>query len=219
MPPQETRPEAGEPDETFIDDLIHIFLKPHGGKNPALDDRQRLLDILSLNTQYLKRSGADAKTRQTRQDHKAYEKLAVISLALWGLEHGVSHPMFETKKLGHGAPDRTDIWRSRTTLAIAFDYLMAAGVPSQDASKKISKTPGIEKLLIKGAKAETSLINWRVRLGEKRVANEVVREHWDWSRKFIEGLTGPPSDKHKRLKAEADRLIAVAVKQIGDIQV
>ena len=137
MPPQETRPEAGEPDETFIDDLIHIFLKPHGGKNPALDDRQRLLDILSLNTQYLKRSGADAKTRQTRQDHKAYEKLAVISLALWGLEHGVSHPMFETKKLGHGAPDRTDIWRSRTTLAIAFDYLMAAGIPSQVASKKI----------------------------------------------------------------------------------
>ena len=137
MPPQETRPEAGEPDETFIDDLIHIFLKPHGGKNPALDDRQRLLDILSLNTQYLKRSGADAKTRQTRQDHKAYEKLAVISLALWDLEHGVSHPMFKAKKLEHGAPDSTDIWRSRTTLAIAFDYLMAAGIPSQDASKKI----------------------------------------------------------------------------------
>ena len=34
-------------------------------------------------------------------------------------------------------PDRTDIWRSRTTLAIAFDYLMAAGIPSQVASKKI----------------------------------------------------------------------------------
>ncbi len=137
MPPQETRPEAGEPDEAFIDDLIHILLKSYGGKNPALDDRQRLLDILSLNTQYLKRSGADAKTRQTRQDHKAYERLAVISLALWGLEHGVPHPMFETKKLGHGAPDRTDIWRSRTTLAIALDYLMAAGIPSQVASKKI----------------------------------------------------------------------------------
>ena len=51
---------TGEPDETFIDDLRHILLKSYGGKNPALDDRQRLLDILELNTKYLKRSGADA---------------------------------------------------------------------------------------------------------------------------------------------------------------
>ena len=212
---------TGEPDETFIDDLIDILLKSYGDKNPVPDDRQRLLDILELNTKYLKRSRLlRGKTRSGADANRAaFEKLARIGLALLDLDAGITHPMFKAKKLEHGAPDSTDIWRSRTTLAIAFDYLMAAGVPSRDASKKISKTPGIEKLLIKGAKAETSLINWRVRLGEKRVANEVVREHWDWSRKFIEGLTGPPSDKHKRLKAEADRLIAVAVKQIGDIQV
>ena len=47
---------TGKPDETFIDDLRHILLKSYGGKNPALDDRQRLLDILELNTKYLKRS-------------------------------------------------------------------------------------------------------------------------------------------------------------------
>ena len=129
----------------------------------------------------------------------------------------ITHPMFKAKKLEHGAPGNTDIWRSRTTLAIAFDYLMAAGVPSQDASKKIFKTPGIEKLLSKGAKAETSLTNWRTRLSEGTVANELALEQWDWSRKFIEGLTGPPSDKHKKLKAEADRLIAVATKLIGKI--
>ena len=156
------------------------------------------------------RSGADAK-------HEGHDKLAVIGLALWDLDGGITHPMFKAKKLEHGAPDNTDIWRSRTTLAIAFDYLMAAGVPSRDASKKISKTPGIEKLLIKGAKAETSLINWRTRLSEGTVANELALEQWDWSRKFIEGLTGPPSDKHKKLKAEADRLIAVATKLIGKI--
>ena len=201
---------TGEPDETFIDDLRHILLKSYGGKNPALDDRQRLLDILELNTKYLKRSGAGAS-------HEAHDKLAVIGLALWDLDAGITHPMFKARKLGHGAPDSTDIWRSRTTLAIAFDYLMAAGVPSRDASKKISKTPGIEKLLIKGAKAETSLTNWRTRLSEGTVANELALEQWDWSRKFIEGLTGPPSDKHKKLKAEADRLIAVATKLIGKI--
>jgi hypothetical protein len=200
----------GDPDETFIDDLRHILLKSYGGKNPALDDRQRLLDILELNTKYLKRSGADAS-------HEAHDKLAVIGLALLDLEAGITHPIFKARKLEHGAPESTDIWRSRTTLAIAFDYLMVAGVLSQDASKKISKAPGIEKLLSKGAKAETSLINWRVRPREGTVANELALEQWDWSRKFIEKLTGPPSDKHKKLKAEADRMFAVAIKLISKI--
>ena len=51
-------------------------------------------------------------------------------LALWDLDDGVTHPMFKAKKLEHGAPDSSAIWRSRTILAVAFDYLMAAGVPS-----------------------------------------------------------------------------------------
>ena len=194
---------TGEPDETFLDDLLQILLEPRGGKNPALDDRQRLLEILELNSRYLEGSGADA-------NNAAIDKLALISLALWDLDSGVTHPMFKAKKLEHGAPDSTAIWRSRTILAIAFDYLMAAGVPSRVASKKISKTPGIEKLLSKGAKAETSLINWREGSAMGMVANELAREQWDWSRKIIDGLTGSPSDKQKFLKAEAERLIAVA---------
>ena len=160
--------------------------------------------------EYLERSGADA-------NHAARDKLALISLAMWDLDDGVTHPMFKAKKLEHGAPDSSAIWRSRTILAVAFDYLMAAGVPSHVASKKISKTPGIEKLLSKGAKAETSLINWRVRLREGVVANELARDHWEKFQKVFDGLTGSPSDKQKILKAEAERLIAVAVETIGEI--
>ena len=212
MPPQETPPEAGstEPEKTFLDHLLQILLEPYGGENPALDDRQRLVDILALNSEYLQRSGADA-------NNAARDKLALISLALWDLDDGVTHPMFKAKKVEHGAPDRSDIWRSRTTLAIAFDYLMAAGVPSRVASKKISKIPGIEKLLSKGAKAETSLKNWRVRLRDGLFPNELAREHWDQFRKLFDELTGSPSEKRKFLKAEAERLIAVAVEDISEI--
>ena len=69
----------------------------------------------------------------------------------------------------------------------------------------------------KGAKAETSLINWRARLREGVVANELARDHWEKFRKVFDGLTGSPSDKQKFLKAEAERLIAVAVETIGEI--
>ena len=163
----------------------------------------------TLISEYLDRSGADA-------NNVASDKLALISLALWDLDDGVTHPMFKAKKLEHGAPDRTDIWRSRTLLAVALDYLIAARVPSRVASKKISKTPGIEKLLSKGAKAETSLINWRTRLSDGSVTNLLARTQWDQSRKVIDGLTGSPSDKQKILKAKAERLIAVAVRKIGE---
>jgi hypothetical protein len=213
MTSQEARPEAGfigEPDKTFLDDLLEITLKPRGGENPALDDRQRLLDILALNSKFLERSGADA-------NHGARDKLALISLAIWDLDDGVTHPMFKAKRLAHGAPDSSAIWRSRTILAAALDYLIAAGVLSPVASKKISKTPGIEKLLSKGAKAETSLMNWRTRLREGAVANELARDHWQKYQKVFDGLTGSPLDKQKFLRAEAERLIAVAVDTIGEI--
>jgi hypothetical protein len=213
MTSQEARQEVGstgEPDETFLDHLLQILLEPRGSQNSALDDRQRLLDILSLNSEYLERSGADA-------NHAARDKLALISLAFWDLDNGVTHPMFKARKLEHGAPDSTAIWRSRTILAVAFDYLMAAGVPSRVALKKVSKTPGFEKLLSKGAKAETSLTNWRARLREGVVANELARDHWEKFRKVFDRLTGSPSDKQKFLKAEAERLIAVAIETIGEI--
>jgi hypothetical protein len=213
MPPQKTPPEAGstgEPDETFLNLLLRILLEPRAGENPELHDRARLSDILTLNSGYLGRSGADA-------NHEARDKLALIRIALWDLSFGVTHPIFRAKKLEHGAPDSSAIWRSRTALAIALDHLIAAGVHSRIASKKISKTPGIDRLLGKGAKAETSLINWRARLREGLVPNELARELWDWSRKVLDGLTGSPSEKRKFLKGEADRLIAAAVKDIGQI--
>ncbi len=209
MPPQETPPEAGY-EKTFLDDLLQILLEPRDGNNPAHDDRLRLIAILELLSRYLDGSGADAKIA-------AIDKLALLSLALWDLDSGVTHPMFKAKKLKHGAPDNTAIWRSRTILAVAFDYLMKASVPSRVASKKISKTLGIKKLLSKGAKAETSLINWRETLRNGVVANELAREHWTQFQKKLDGLTGSPSDKQKFLKAEAERLIAVAVETIGEI--
>ena len=59
MPAQKTQAEPGY-EEAFLEDLLQILLKSYGGENPAVDDRQRLLDILALNAEYLERSGADA---------------------------------------------------------------------------------------------------------------------------------------------------------------
>jgi hypothetical protein len=207
MPPKKPRPggsSTGESEKTFLDYLLHILLEP------AVDDRQRLLNILALNSEYLRRSGADA-------DHAARHKLALVSVALLDLDNGVTHPMFKAKKLEHGAPDSSAMWRSRTTLGIALDYLILANVPTGVALKKISKTPGIEKLLSKGADAEKSPLNWRARLRDGVVANEWAREQWDETRKVIDGLTGSPTDKRKFLKAEAERLIAAAAMDISEI--
>jgi hypothetical protein len=207
MPPQDSN---GEPENEFLNHLFRILLGPYGGENSALDDRLRLVDILALNSEYLRRSGKDA-------NYAARDKISQISVALLDLDNGVTHPIFEAKELGHGPPDSSVVWRSRTTLAIALDYLIEAKVPSYIALKKISETPGIEKLLSKGASAEKSPLNWRTTLGNGVVANEWAREQWEGSRKFIAELTGSPSEKRKVLKAEATRLIAAATEEIGEI--
>jgi hypothetical protein len=214
MPPQETPPEAdstGQSEPTFLDHLFQILLfEQYGGENPAIDNRERLLDILALNSEYLRRSGADA-------DYAARNKLAFFMAELCDLDDGVQSPIFEARKLGYGAPDSSVIWRSRTTLAIAFDFLRKAGVSEADALKTISETPGIEKILSKGADAKKAPRNWRATLHAGVTKNALAREQWDQSRKVIDGLTGSPSDKQKFLEAEAKRLIAAAVEDIKEI--
>jgi hypothetical protein len=216
MPPRKTRSKAGSrhdgpKEKTFLDFLLQILLGPYGGENPAIDDRQRLVDILALNSQYLRRSGADA-------DFAARDKLAVLMAALSDLNDGVTHPIFKAKKLSHGKRLNSVILRSRTTLAIALDYLIAAEVPAHVALKTISKTAGIEKLLSgKNPSREKSPRNWRTRLNSGQFPTDLVREQWDQSRKFIAGLTGSPSDKRKIFKAEAARLIVAAARDISEI--
>jgi hypothetical protein len=130
------------------------------------------------------------------------------------LDDGVTPPMFNAKELNHGKRFNSAILRSRTTLAIALDYLIEAETGTDLAKKTISKTPGIEKLLSKGAEAEKSPLNWRTRLHERRFPTDLVREQWDQSRQFIGALTGSPFEKRKKLKDEAERLIAAAAEEI-----
>jgi hypothetical protein len=217
MPPRKTRPKAGsrhgEPKEkTFLDYLLEVLLEPCGSENPAIKDRQRLVNILALNSEYIRRSGADA-------NYAARDKITLFIIALRDLNDGVTHPIFKAKKLSHGKRPNSFILRSRTTLAIALDYLIAADVPARVALKEISKTPGIKKLLSKRAAAEKSPLNWRTRLNEERFPTDLVREQWDQSRKVIAELTGSPSDKRKFFKAEAARLIAAAAEEIKEISV
>jgi hypothetical protein len=73
------------------------------------------------------------------------DRLALVCSALWDLDDGVTHPIFEAKRLGHGKRLNSANWRSR--VAIALDYLRKGGVPEPEALKRISQIPGIEKLL------------------------------------------------------------------------
>ena len=151
-------------------------------------------------------------------DYAARDKLAFIIAALWDLDDGVTHPIFKSKKLSHGKRLNSAIWRARTTVAIALDFLMKANVPETEALKQISKIPGIEKLLSgKNPSKEKSPKNWRVLLDGEQFPTGLVREQWDASRKFIAKLTGSPLAKRKIFKAEAKRLLAASAKEISEI--
>ena len=212
MPPEEKRPEAGStggPEKTFFDYLKQIWLESYGDEDAAIAHRHRLEATLGLISMGLEKSEAGYAVKA---------RLALVCSALWDLDDGVTQPIFEAKRLGHGARLNSAIWRSRTTVAIALDYLMKGGVPETEALKRISQIPGIEKLLSgKNPSKEKSPKNWRVLLDSGQFPTDLVREQWGDSRKFIAELTGYPSEKRKAFKAEAERLIAAAAREISEI--
>jgi hypothetical protein len=216
MRPQKTQPEAGsngEPENEFLNHLLRILLGPYGSENSALDDRHRLMDILALNSEYLRRSGADT-------NFAARDKISFISVALSDLDEGVTHPMFKANN-ARKAPLNSGIWRLRAVLAIALDYLVRAREPLETAAGTVARTPGIEQLLSGRAKsadarkraqksdAGTSVIRWRntLRRGEK--TNKYARMAWEASRETLASIDGP-----KGLRREAARLIGIARREL-----
>ena len=200
MAPQRTRPNL------FTENIELIWLKSYGDEDPAIADRHRLLDTLGLVAMGLENSASGDAVR---------DRLALVGSALWDLDDGVTHPIFKAKELGHGKRLNSAIWRSRTVIAIALDFLMEADVPEIEALKQVSKIPGMEKLLSgKSPSKEKSPRNWRALFREGTFATDLVREQWEMSRQFLANLTGSPSERRKKLKAEAERLIAAAADEI-----
>jgi hypothetical protein len=202
---------AGEREKTFLEYLLQTLLDPYGGESPPIADRQRLVDILALNSEYIRRSGADV-------NYAARDKIASLCVALSDLNDGVPHPIFQAKRLEHGKRLNSIIWRSRTTVAIALDYLIKANVSEAVALKQVANIPGIEKLLSgKNPSKQKSPKNWRVLLDSGQFPTDLVREQWGYSREFIAKMTGSPTEKRKIFKAEAERLIAAAAQEIKQI--
>jgi hypothetical protein len=197
------------PEKTFFDHLDLIWLRADGEESAATADRHRLVDTLGLISSALEKSRAGYAVR---------DRLALVGSALLDLDDGVTHPMLKAKKLHHGKRLNSAIWRARTSVAVVLDFLMRAGVPETEALKRISKIPGIEKLLSgKIPNKEKSPKFWRIRLDSGQFPTDLVREQWSYSRKFIAELTGSPSEKRKVFKAEAERLIAVAAEDIDEV--
>jgi hypothetical protein len=209
---QKNRSKAGstkKPEKTFFHYLDLIWLKSHNDEETAVADRHRLVDTLGLIEEALEKSGSGSAVR---------DKLALVGVALLDLDAGVTHPVFKAKKLGHGKRLNSAIHRARTSVAVALDFLMKAGVPETEALKRVSKIPGIEKLLSgKMPSKEKSPKNWRARLDSGLFPTDLVREQWGYSREFIAQLTGSPSKKRKIFKVQANRSIAVAAKNISAI--
>jgi hypothetical protein len=212
MPPEEKRPKSGStggPEKTFFDYLKQIWLESYGVEDAAIAHRHRLAATLGLISMGLEKSEAGYAVK---------DRLALVCSALWDLDDGVTHPIFKAKKLGHGARLNSVKWRSRTTIAMAYDFLREADVSETEALKQISQIPGIEKLLSgKSPSKEKSPKNWWTVLDRGNFPTDLVREQWGYTREFKARLTGFPSEKQKILKTEAERLIAGAAEEIKEI--
>jgi hypothetical protein len=216
MPSKKTRPKTSHRDaateQEFYDELHRLLQAPFEGEFPEL---RRWIEVHALGIRFMQYLGIE--------DHLV-DKAMVWLEALVDREEGVAAPILTVTRKGE-APPTSAVWRARAALVIAYDYLVAAEMPEARALTKVADTPGIEKLLRrKGSTAEGSVKSWRQKLGEKSVSNDLANERWDASRvviaAFKKAVADDPASKgeaQEKLKAEAERLIAAAIEEIGQL--
>jgi hypothetical protein len=204
MPSKKTPLEVGfineEPEKAFFNEAHRILLKPRRDEAtdlPPITDRRRLMEFIALAATYLRGLGAGDQLTS---------RLMVYYAAMGDLGRGVPSPMFMASKLSHSKPLSSEIWRSRARLAVALDYLMRAGDPSDDAAKRLARIPGITRLLSKQAQyAHKSIKRWRDTLRRGKKTDEMARMVWQASRDELASIDG-----RQGYRAEAERLIAIA---------
>ncbi|QDM15180.1 hypothetical protein [Tardiphaga sp. vice278] len=201
--------------QVFFDEMHRIVLQPFAGIKDipeAIGERKRFMEVMALLIVFLKKLGADRELTH---------KLSNYYASLRDLERGTTHPILLAKSLNHKPPLSSDVWRSRATLAIALDCLVAANVPLQGAVATVAKIPGIVKLLSSPtANVASSLKNWRNTLGEKSVSSEVAADRWATYLQDVE--QSAPTDAMSRqdwFKETAKLLLDVAKGDIANMPV
>jgi hypothetical protein len=118
--PSSNEDEARQILKAYFDKTHQILLGPYPGKSadPHVIDRHRLIGFLELTGTLLRGLGAG---------EDLVNKLMTFSAASRDLDRGKQSPIFMAHKLSNSPPDSSAIWRLRTMLAIATDYLKRAG--------------------------------------------------------------------------------------------
>lgn len=115
--------------------------------DPTKELRLRQINALMLLASFLKRTGAG---------NDVADLFADMAIALYGLDVGIDHPMFEvSKKIGPlGSPiggrsnDRSDVWTLRVLAANGLECLIRSGCSREKAVGRIANEfPGLKKLL------------------------------------------------------------------------
>jgi hypothetical protein len=194
--------------ETMKQTLLGPATGVNGIMNPELltdaeQDRERFMEAIGLTIHFLKMIGAEDSLTN---------KLMQLYAALFDLRRGAISPMLRTNKLDSAPPVRSEIWRARAAVAIALDYLVKSGLSPDAASQEVARLPVLKRLLKTNAKLKSSSLNWRTRLAEGSVENDVAKIRWSASReKLVESERNmTPSAFQDFLKLEGQRMLQVA---------
>jgi hypothetical protein len=116
----------------------------------------------------------------------ATERLQLLAISLWDLEHGSKPPLLLPKKAENRPIAPTAVWYARARAVLAIEFLTRAKMSEQAAVELIVKTcPNLSKALSSpGDDLKTSIPNWRnilrqkssKKLAKNRLAAEIFEE-------------------------------------------
>jgi hypothetical protein len=194
--------------ETFAEELTRYFQMD----GPDVVARPRAAE----QTRYVLANMALAKLlRSVGQDESA-GKFHLLAEALNDLVDGIPHPLFKVEQ-PTGKPGRRNdtsaVWRTRSSVCIGLEFLIASGMESDEAITAAFKKhrQKLAKLQRPGADLKKSLQTWRKSFATDGVSNDVALSNYKDGISWLKAakLNHPG----KKIREAGERLIAGAAER------
>jgi hypothetical protein len=118
-----------------------------------------------------------------------YVEILELANAMNELDRGIVRNFLKPETTKNRPPDPSDIWQSRTQIAVAVEQMVLGGLSKREACRRIAKGfPQLKSLLSKNL--PMAIDDWFKRLSDGEVGDPIATDIWSNRAKLVEGVRG-----------------------------
>jgi hypothetical protein len=121
-----------------------------------------------------------------------YVEILELANAMTELDRGIVRNFLKPETTKNRPPDPSDIWQSRTQIAVAVEQMVLGRLSKRESCRRIAKGfPQLKSLLTpKSKNLPMAIDDWFKRLSDGEVGDPIATDIWSDRAKLVEGVRG-----------------------------